>query len=162
MKNNKIGLDFHGVISAMPREFAVFCKSIRRKGIKVYVISGGPKKDIEQYLQKYGIEYDYVWAILDVCTMEGNVSFYEDGSFQVPTDIWNKAKAEYCACENIDFHVDDSNIYGKYFVTPYCKYDICNGSCSLSDGLRVDFNHPEEAAEIVADFLNLTSKEDRD
>lgn len=161
MNNNKIGLDFHGVISTMPEEFARFCKVIRKKGIKVYVISGGPKKDVEQYLKKYGIEYDYVWAILDDCAAQGTASFYDDGSFKVPTDIWNKAKAEYCAREKIDFHVDDSNIYGKYFVTPYCKYDICQGYCTLSDGLEIDFNCPENAAEVVADFLSSALEEDR-
>lgn len=159
--NNKIGIDFHGVISAMPEEFALFCKAIRQKGIKVYIISGGPKKDVEAYLQKYHIEYDVVWAILDDCAMQGMATFYDDGTFQVPTDIWNKAKAEYCALEKIDFHVDDSNIYGKYFVTPYCKYNICEGICLLRNGLKIDFNHPLEAADIVADFLASSLEKDR-
>ena len=155
--NKKIGLDFHGVISAEPKLFAEFCKEIRKYGIQVYIISGGPKKDIIEYLQTYQIEYDNVWAILDVCEQEGTVAFYDDGSFQVPTDIWDKAKAEYCAAEGIDFHVDDSNIYGKYFVTPYCKYDICDGSCKLDGGFKVDFSQPKRAAQIIAEFL-LASK----
>ena len=33
----KIGLDFHGVISAQPDKFAVFCKKIRQLGVAVYV-----------------------------------------------------------------------------------------------------------------------------
>ena len=59
----KIGLDFHGVISAKPDKFAIFCKKIRQLGVAVYVISGGPKSDIIKYLDRYGIEYDHVWAI---------------------------------------------------------------------------------------------------
>ena len=150
----KIGLDFHGVVSAEPEVFAEFCKEIRQFGVSVYIISGGPREGIIQYLDAHGIEYDYVWAILDVCEQTGTVAFYDDGSFQVPTDIWDKAKAEYCAKEGIDFHVDDSSIYGQYFVTPYCKYDICNGCCELKSGLKVDFSQPKQAAIIVAEFLN--------
>jgi len=149
----KIGLDFHGVISAMPDKFAVFCHQIRQKGISVYIISGGPRADIQKYLHQKGIEYDVIWAILDECEVRGTAKFYDDGSFQVPTEIWNKAKAEYCISEGIKFHVDDSCIYGKYFETPYCQYDICNGQCVLGDKLTVDFNQPYEAAMIIADYL---------
>ena len=152
----KIGLDFHGVISAEPKLFAEFCSEIRKYGILVYIISGGPRKDIIKYLDAYHIEYDHVWAILDVCEQTGTVAFYDDGSFQVPTDIWDKAKAEYCAQEGIDFHIDDSNIYGRYFVTPYCQYDICHGSCELNGGLKVDFSQPKLAARVVADFLSAS------
>ena len=40
----KIGIDFHGVIDAEPELFAAFCREIRKYGIKVYIISGGPEK----------------------------------------------------------------------------------------------------------------------
>ena len=151
---DKIGLDFHGVISAEPEKFKIFCHEIRKKGIKVYVISGGPRNDVEKYLQEQGIEYDVVWAILDLCEAKGTARFYDDGSFFVPTEIWNKAKAEYCIKEDIKFHVDDSPLYGRYFVTPYCEYDIDNGCCCLSNQLKINFAEPKEAADIIARFLN--------
>ena len=150
---NKIGLDFHGVISSYPDAFKEFCREIRKHGIKVYIISGGPEKDIIRYLHQHHIEYDNVWGILDHCETKGQVSYFDDGSFQVPTELWNRAKAEYCAKENIGFHIDDSNIYGKYFVTPYCQYDINNGVCELNKELQVDFNNPIKAALIVAEFI---------
>ena len=150
---DKIGLDFHGVISAAPENFAVFCHEIRKRGIKVYVISGGPSDDIKKYLQTHDIEYDVLWAILDTCEAQGSVHFYDDGSFQVPTDIWNKAKAKYCAEQGILFHVDDSQIYGRYFVTPYCQYNIKSGCCSVGENLVVDFNCPREAAAIISGLL---------
>ena len=149
----KIGLDFHGVISAEPHCFAIFCHEIRKLGVEVYIISGGPKADIVKYLDKCGIEYDHVWAILDTCAAQGTVAFFEDGSFKVPTDIWDKAKALYCAKEGIDFHIDDSQIYGQYFVTPYCRYQIGEGCCQLDGKMTVDFHKPVEAAQRVAHFL---------
>lgn len=151
---DKIGIDFHGVISAQPKNFAEFCHEIRLCGIKVFVISGGPQKDIIKYLQDHGIEYDEVWGILDHCEIEGNVHFYDDGSFFVPTEIWDKAKAHYCAEQNILFHIDDSPVYGKYFVTPYCQYDIGNGSCKLDQRVQIDFNQPKAAAKVIADFIS--------
>ncbi len=153
---NKIGIDFHGVISSLPDAFAEFCREIRKCGIKVYVISGGPKKDIVKYLHQHHIEYDYVWAILDHCDEQGQVSYFDDGSFQVPTELWNRAKAEYCAKEKIEFHIDDSSIYGKYFVTPYCKYDIHNDVCELGSDLQIDFKNPTKAAYDVAEFIRST------
>ncbi len=150
---NKIGIDFHGVISSLPDAFSEFCREIRKCGIKVYVISGGPKNDIVKYLHQHHIEYDYVWAILDHCNEQGQVAYFDDGSFQVPTELWNRAKAEYCAKEKIEFHIDDSSIYGKYFVTPYCKYDIHNDVCELGSGLQIDFKNPIKAADDVADFI---------
>lgn len=149
----KIGIDFHGVISAVPELFAEFCKEIRKQGIGVYVISGGPEKDIEHFLVEKKIEYDVIWTILDFYTAQGKASYFDDGSFQVPTELWNRAKAEYCAREGIRFHIDDSRVYGKYFVTPYCKYEIGVEACSLSDGLKIDFKNPSEAARLVAKFI---------
>ena len=153
----KIGLDFHGVIAAQPQNFAVFCHEIRKRGVKVYVISGGPKEDVVNCLKVYGIEYDEVWAILDNCSKTGDVKFYDDGTFQVPTEIWNKAKACYCEKEHIEFHIDDSNVYGQYFVTPYCTYNIGSGECSLNKTLKVDFKKPKEAVDIIMSFLDKTS-----
>lgn len=149
----KIGIDFHGVISNEPDKFKVFCHEIRKKGVLVYIISGGPEKDIVKYLDKYGVEYDKVWAIFDHYDKQGKVTRFKDGSFQVPTELWNKAKAEYCMQEGIAFHIDDSTVYGKYFDTPYCLYDTFNGACALNKGEQVDFRKPESAAEQVFLFL---------
>jgi len=155
---NKIGIDFHGVISSFPEIFKEFCKEIRKCGIQVYIISGGPEKKIISYLHQHHIEYDHVWGILDYYEQKGHVSYFDDGSFQVATELWNRAKAEYCAKENIEFHIDDSNIYGKYFVTPYCKYDINNGVCELNSGLQIDFKDPIKAADEVAKFILSNTK----
>ncbi len=149
----KIGLDFHGVISAQPQKFATFCREIRTHGIKVYIISGGPKNTVISFLDRYNIEYDYVWAILDYCVEQGISVEYDVEGFHIPTEIWDKAKADYCANEGIQFHIDDSNVYGKHFVTPYCQYNICDSYCQLDNKLKVDFTRPKVAADIVAQYI---------
>lgn len=149
----KVGIDFHGVICTAPELFAEFSREIRRLGIGVYVISGGPEEDIRQFMAEKGIEYDVIWTILDFYSAQGKAYYFDDGSFQVPTELWNRAKAEYCAREGIRFHIDDSSVYGKYFVTPYCKYHMDADECSLSDGLKIDFKNPSEAARLVAALI---------
>ncbi len=150
---DKIGIDFHGVISAAPGIFAVFCHEIRKLGIKVYIISGGPKKDIVRYLAEHQVEYDEVWAILDFYERQGKVEYFSDGSFKVDTALWNKAKGEYCEREGIRFHIDDSNVYGRYFATPYCQYELKGDVCKIGNKFKVDFNEPVRAAEVVAAFI---------
>ncbi len=151
--NSKIGIDFHGVIDAQPELFAIFCREIRKRGISVYIISGGPKNDVARCLAEYHVEYDGLWAIYDYYEVRGKVLRFEDGGFQVPTELWNKAKAEFCLREGIDFHIDDSPVYGKYFVTPYCRYDMGEDTCALYNGVKVDFKNPSEAARLVAEYI---------
>lgn len=150
---NKIGIDFHGVIDAQPELFATFCREIRKRGILVYIISGGPERDVARCLEEHRIEYDGLWAIYDYYEAQGKVIQFDDGGFQVPTELWNKAKAEFCIREGIDFHIDDSSVYGQYFVTPYCHYDMGEDVCALHDGVKVDFKKPSEAARLVAEYI---------
>jgi len=149
----KIGIDFHGVISANPKNFADFCREIRRLGIKVYIISGGPKDDILRYLIKNNIEYDEIWAILDYYKELNVAKCYDDGSFQIPTEIWDKAKAKYCIENDIAFHIDDSPVYGTYFTTPYCQYDIQKGCCATNNCATINFCRPIEAAQSIASLI---------
>lgn len=79
----KIGIDFHGVISAAPGLFAKFCHEIRKRGVKVYVISGGPKKDVVKYLDENRIEYDTVWAILDFYEQQGKAELFPTGALRL-------------------------------------------------------------------------------
>lgn len=152
----KIGVDFHGVISGAPEKFARFCREVRKYGVLVYVISGGPRDVILAYLKEHKIEFDEVWVIVDSCEAKGEAVFFDDGSFQVPTEIWNRAKAEYCAKEGILFHIDDSPVYGRYFAVPYCQYDIKDRCCEVKDGLKINFDAPEQAARQVADLVLKT------
>ena len=149
----KIGVDFHGVISAQPQEFATFCHEIRARGVKVYIISGGPKDAVIDFLDRYNIEYDCVWAILDYCVELGIAVEYDAEGFHIPTEIWDKAKADYCAKERIQFHIDDSNVYGRHFVTPYCQYNISSSYCLLDNQFKVDFTKPKAAADKIAQYI---------
>ena len=140
----KIGVDFHGVINAKPDFFREFCREALKIGLEVYIISGGPRETILSYLNQYQIPYTKLWCIFDYYEQRHQVEFYDDGSFHVDDELWNKAKAEYCKEHNICIHIDDSVIYGREFATPYCRYDEKANSCVLN-GQQIYLANPAQA-----------------
>lgn len=140
----KIGVDFHGVINTKPNFFREFCRAALKIGLEVYIISGGPRETILSYLNQYQIPYTKLWCIFDYYEQRHQVEFYDDGSFHVDDELWNKAKAEYCKEQNICIHIDDSVIYGREFATPYCRYDEKANSCVLN-GQQIYLANPAQA-----------------
>lgn len=140
----KIGVDFHGVINTKPDFFREFCREALKIGLEVYIISGGPRETILAYLNQYQIPYTKLWCIFDYYEQRHQVEFYDDGSFRIDDELWNKAKAEYCKEHNICIHIDDSAIYGREFVTPYCRYDEKANSCVLN-GKQIYLANPAQA-----------------
>ncbi len=140
----KIGVDFHGVINTKPDFFREFCRAALKIGLEVYIISGGPRETILSYLNQYQIPYTKLWCIFDYYEQRHQVEFYDDGSFRIDDELWNKAKAEYCKEQNICIHIDDSAIYGREFVTPYCRYDEKANSCVLN-GQQIYLANPAQA-----------------
>ena len=140
----KIGVDFHGVINTKPDFFREFCRAALKFGMEVYIISGGPRETILAYLNQYQIPYTKLWCIFDYYEQRHQVEFYDDGSFHVDNELWNKAKAEYCKEQNICIHIDDSAIYGREFATPYCRYDEKANSCVLN-GKQIYLANPAQA-----------------
>lgn len=145
---SKIGVDFHGVINTRPDFFREFCREALKIGLAVYIISGGPRETILAYLNQYRIPYTKLWCIYDYYEQRHQVEFYDDGSFHVADELWNKAKAEYCKEQNICVHIDDSAIYGREFATPYCRYDEQANSCVLN-GHKIPLENPEQALQQI-------------
>ncbi|MBR2299419.1 MAG: hypothetical protein IJ870_02450 [Alphaproteobacteria bacterium] len=152
----KIGVDYHGVINAQPDFFRRFNELALEKGFELVVLSGGSKKDVETFLLKNKIPYTSVFSILDDFNAKNMVTFYEDGSFFVPNEIWNKSKAKYCLEHHVDVHIDDSMLYGSYFQTPFCLYAPTQEKCNLlKTNIRVDFNQAPEC--VLDDLIKLIS-----
>lgn len=145
---SKIGVDFHGVINTRPDFFREFCREALKIGLEVYIISGGPRETILAYLNQYRIPYTKLWCIYDYYEQRHQVEFYDDGSFHVADELWNKAKAEYCKEQNVCVHIDDSAIYGREFATPYCRYDEQANSCVLN-GNKISLDNPAQALQQI-------------
>ena len=153
----KIGLDYHGVIDQRPAYFAGFCSLARARGHSVYIISGGPIPLLKEYLKKDCIEYDFVFAVSDYYQALGCVKQDENGKLFVPEDLWNKAKAEFCCRAKIDFHIDDSQSYLKWFSTPFCLYGK-KDNCCLFKETKISFELPAKKVLSKIESLVLEQK----
>lgn len=141
----KIGIDYHGVINANPEFFKKFTAAALKEKHDIVVLSGASLKDVESYLKEHQISFSAVYSLLDDFKKRRLVEFFEDGSFFVNNEIWNRAKAKYCFEHNVDVHIDDSMLYGAYFQTPFCLYAKNPTRCTFAKkNLTVNFNQLPE------------------
>ena len=139
----KIGIDYHGVITANPNFFKEFNRYAINNNCLIYIISGGHKRDIKKYLDEKEIMYSEIWSTVDYYDHKNQVEYKDDGTFKVDDTLWDSAKAWYCKQNNINIHIDDSVVYGKYFTTPFCLYNIMDKKCFINDKY-ISFNQPVE------------------
>ncbi len=154
-KKIKIGVDYHGVITTNPEFFRDFNHEALQNGCEIYILSGGTEKDINEYLRQHQISYTFIWSMLDHFAQHRQVKFFDDGSFKVKEKLWNEAKAKYCLENGIDFHIDDSALYGQTFETPFCLYDEHQKSCAVGGRNQcvIDFHLPP--AQVLEQILSF-------
>ena len=154
----KIGIDYHGVITANPQFFKEFNTLALEQGIEIFVLSGGFEKDIAEFMRQKQIPYTSIWSLTDYFNANKQLVYLPDGSFKVDNNLWNKAKADFCRQNGINFHIDDSVLYGEHFSTPFCLYDINNRSCCMRDknAVCVDFDKP--ASEVIKQILKIVAE----
>ena len=116
-----IGLDYHGVITANPNLFSVLTKILRSLNYEVHIITGSRiTEQLKEQLSSYGISYTHLFSISDYHHQHGTaMTGYDDHQPKIASEIWDKAKALYCRDHEINFHIDDSEVYGQHFTTPY-------------------------------------------
>lgn len=141
-KRIKIGLDFHGVITTHPEFFSVFTHEAIRREDEIHILTGGPGDVVRCLLDDWNIAYTTIFAILDFYEHLGEVKHFPNGEFKVADALWNTAKAKYCVDNGIDFHIDDSKAYAKWFITPYCLYKGTKQECYVEGRQKIDFSGP--------------------
>lgn len=119
----KLGLDYHGVIDKYPEIFGTLSRLVMASGGQVYIITGHRSTpEFALILEQLGIEYTEVLSVVDFSQRHGvEVRYDEKGDPWIDEEIWNSTKADLCKRYNVDLHIDDSEIYGKYF-TEKTKY----------------------------------------
>ena len=153
----KIGIDYHGVINANPSFFSAFTKEAFKKDIKIVIITGGAKCDVETFAKVHDILYTDIFSLLDYFKGKNMVTFYEDGSFFVENEIWNRAKAKFCFDHQVDVHIDDSMLYGAYFQTPFCLYAHTKQKCALIKK-NIVLNFTKTPDEVLKDLISAVQK----
>ena len=125
----KLGLDIHGVIDSNPESFSFMSQSVIAGGGEVHIITGGSWTfELEEQLKGYGIKWTSCFSVYDYLLDSGIDSIgtiqFPDGTIQKKFDyhLWDTIKAGYCKSNNIDLHIDDTEVYSKYFTTPFLLY----------------------------------------
>lgn len=122
----KIGLDIHGVCDTSPEFFKVLTKLFVDAGHEVHILTGrrvsdGAIKEIEDL----NISYTHFFSIADYHESSGTeMSNDNNGNPWMDDETWDRTKGDYCKRNNIDFCLDDTERYGKYFETPFAFIKI--------------------------------------
>jgi hypothetical protein len=123
MKNSiKIGLDIHGVIDQDPDFFATIISMLRMQGNEVHILTGREITDeLIEKLSGYGVTYDQLFSITTYHKEKGTYITYKNDDPTQPLiapPTWDRTKGIYATKVGLDIHIDDSLIYGQFFVYP--------------------------------------------
>ena len=124
--NPKIGLDVHGVIDEDPVFFSELSQVVHVSGGSIIIVTGREKgPELVDEIRYYKIVYTDILSITSYQKMLGTpVSYLDDRKSQpiMDPEILNPTKAALCASAGIHIMVDDSLIYGKYFLDVKTQY----------------------------------------
>lgn len=122
----KIGLDIHGVCDSHPEFFSELSRLFVEAEHEVHIITGrrasdGAIKEIEEL----GLTYTHFFSISDFHdNSNSEVTNDENGNPWMDDETWDRTKGDYCQRNEIDFCLDDTERYGKYFKTPFAFMKI--------------------------------------
>jgi len=119
----RLGIDVHGVADTFPDFFSKLSRELVSQGHEVHIITGTEHtRSLEHYLKnQLGLSWTHLFSMTTYHKKEGTEVTYIDGNPYMDNRLWNRSKGEYCRRNNIDLHIDNSDIYGKYFSTPYAR-----------------------------------------
>lgn len=119
-----IGIDYHGVITSNPKLFSVLTKILRCLDYEVHIITGTRITELfKEQLSRYGISCTHIFSISDFHHAQGTaMTGYDEYQPKIDDETWDRTKALYCQENHISFHIDDSEVYGRYFTTPYILF----------------------------------------
>jgi len=124
----KIGLDLHGVIDSLPKEFGFLINAIISSGGEVHILTGSSwTDDLDTHMESMGIKWTHKFSVYDYLIDSGSKIVGEiqfpDGTIQKKFEdgVWDGVKADYCRKNNISLHIDDTLIYNDFFTTPYAR-----------------------------------------
>ena len=121
-----IGIDIHGVINAKPDFFREFMATLIQGGAEIHVISGPTIAQCQKELEALRIfpvtHYTKIFSIVDYHIAVGTKVIWTPEGPEMDPYLWNETKAAYCEREKIDLHIDDSDMYGMFFKTPYARF----------------------------------------
>jgi len=122
----KLSIDIHGVCDSAPEFFALISKLIIDSGGEIHILTGRRVSDgaIDE-IKELGISYTHFFSIADHHEIIGTkMRNDEKGRPWMDDETWDRTKGDYCKLHQIDFCIDDTERYGKYFETPFAFMKI--------------------------------------
>ncbi|MDO8640115.1 MAG: hypothetical protein Q7R33_01095 [Nitrosarchaeum sp.] len=112
----KIGLDVHGVITKYPEVFGPLSKELLTTGHEIHIVTGAKiSRTLVEKLLDYNVFWTSIFSIVNFHEATGIQIKYDDKGPWIENNLWNQTKAMYAKNAGLDWHIDDSEIYGQYF-----------------------------------------------
>jgi len=116
----RISIDVHGVITERPEFFAWLTKKLVSHHDAIFILTGQAAGiALVRELAKHSILFHHVLSVTTYHRMIGTPISYKNGDPTqpvMPYGVWDPTKAKLCELYDIDLHIDDSDVYGKYFT----------------------------------------------
>ena len=103
---------------------------------------------IEDELKKYNVVYDILFSVLDYNVENGSKVWKNEKGWWTDTKSWNETKGLYCKENNILLHIDDTEVYGDFFDTPFGYLN--------NEDKSIEFTGIDKNSEIITDLNCLT------
>lgn len=121
----KLGIDVHGVADTAPHLFSVLSRILVENGHEVHILTGAEHTEALEHELRHVLKlsWTHFFSTTTYHKNAGTQITYIEGNPYMDNKIWNRAKAEYCLKHGVQLHIDDSDVYGKYFKTPYAQFE---------------------------------------
>lgn len=115
----KVGLDVHGVITKYPEVFAQLTHQLLSRNHEVHIVTGARvNRELVEKLIRHNIVWTTIFSIVDYHELIGTRVRYDENGPWIKGNLWDKTKAQYAKKVRLDWHIDDSEVYGKFFKKP--------------------------------------------
>lgn len=127
----KLGVDIHGCLDTIPDTLRpMMLALVRSKFCEVHIITGIPFKYVSVKLLELSVikdvHYTHFFSVEEwlIKNKIKPIRTNKKGRFEYPNHLWDRVKGDYCKENGIGLMIDDSDVYGKYFKTPYAKIKV--------------------------------------
>lgn len=122
----KLGIDWHGVLDAIPEHIVFLANAVVAAGGEVHILTGMEwTEKCEEQLKEWGCNYTHHLSIFDYHhkIMKTPVVGWHE-TFNIPkidNEAWDRTKGDYCREHQISLHLDDTLEYEQYFTTGFAR-----------------------------------------
>jgi len=124
MKRIKMGIDIRQMGAVKESFFSELSRLLVKSGHEVHLLI---EEEFTPALEKYlrddlRLSWTHLFSVPTYQKARGVNITYIQGFPYMDEEIWNRTKAEYCREQNLDLHIDHSDVYARHFTTAYARF----------------------------------------